>query len=250
MNVWGYSIISVVIISLLSFIGIFLLGIKINQLNKILLYLVSFAAGALLGDVFFHLMPEITEEIGFTIKVSLYILAGIGVSFIVEKIVRWRHCHVHEAAHQHKVHPFAVMNLFGDSVHNFIDGMIIAAGYLTSVPVGIATTLAVFLHEIPQEIGDFAILLHGGFSKTKALFYNFITALTAVLGAIIVLLLNQKIAGLSVFFNAFAVGGFIYIAGADLIPEMHKEVSARKSLMQFMFLVLGVAVMAVLLLLE
>ncbi|HLD15266.1 MAG TPA: ZIP family metal transporter [Candidatus Nanoarchaeia archaeon] len=250
MNVWGYSIISVVIISLLSFIGIFTLGIKINQLNKILLYLVSFAAGALLGDVFFHLMPEITEEIGFTIKVSLYILAGIGVSFIVEKIVRWRHCHVHEAAHQHKVHPFAVMNLFGDSVHNFIDGMIIAAGYLTSVPVGIATTLAVFLHEIPQEIGDFAILLHGGFSKTKALFYNFITALTAVLGAIIVLLLNQKIAGLSVFFNAFAVGGFIYIAGADLIPEMHKEVSARKSLMQFMFLVLGVAVMAVLLLLE
>src|SRR3989344_1591523 len=250
MNVWGYSIISVVIISLLSFIGIFTLGIKINQLNKILLYLVSFAAGALLGDVFFHLMPEISEEIGFTIKVSLYILAGIGVSFIVEKIVRWRHCHVHEAAHQHKVHPFAVMNLFGDSVHNFIDGMIIAAGYLTSVPVGIATTLAVFLHEIPQEIGDFAILLHGGFSKTKALFYNFITALTAVLGAIIVLLLNQKIAGLSVFFNAFAVGGFIYIAGADLIPEMHKEVSARKSLMQFMCLVLGVAVMAVLLLLE
>ena len=99
---------------------------------------------------------------------------------------------MHEAGHQQRVHPFAIMNLFGDSVHNFLDGMIIAAGYLTSIPVGIATTLAVFLHEIPQEIGDFGVLVHGGYSKGKALFYNFITALTSVVGAVIVLLLNSK----------------------------------------------------------
>ena len=250
MNVWGYSIISVVIISLLSFIGIFTLGIKINQLNKILLYLVSFAAGALLGDVFFHLMPEITEEIGFTIKVSLYILAGIGVSFIVEKIVRWRHCHVHEAAHQHKVHPFAVMNLFGDSVHNFIDGMIIAAGYFTSVPVGIATTLAVVLHEIPQEIGDFAVLIHSGYNKKKALWLNFISALMAIVGVFFALIFGSIAEAFTLWILPIAAGGFIYIAVADLIPELQKTKELKYSALQLAAVIVGILAMVSLLLFE
>ena len=219
-NVWIYSLVSVFIVSSISFLGLLTLAINAEKLKKILLYLVSFSAGALFGDVFIHLLPEIVKEVGFTLKISLYILVGIGFFFIIEKFIHWRHCHIpHSKDH---IHPFAMMNLFGDGVHNFIDGLIIAASYLVSIPIGIATTIAVILHEIPSEIGDFGVLLHGGFSKGKALFFNFITALTAVLGAIVSLLISSYVDNLTTFLIPFAAGGFIYIAGSDLIPELHK----------------------------
>ena len=152
--------------------------------------------------------------------------------------------------HDGHVHSFAVMNLIGDAVHNFIDGLIIVAGYLVSIPVGIATSLAVIFHEIPQEIGDFGVLIHGGYSKGKALFFNFIVSLTAVLGAIIALIMNNYFENITMFLLPFAAGGFIYIAGADLIPELHREVKIKKSLLQLVSIVLGIAVMYSLLFLE
>jgi len=247
-NVWIYSLVSVFIVSLISFVGLLTLSIKVDKLKKVLLYMVSFSAGALFGDAFIHLLPEAVEEIGFGLNISIYVMLGIGFFFIIEKFIHWRHCHI-PSSEEH-VHPFAMMNLFGDGVHNFIDGLIIAASYLVSIPVGIATTLAVILHEIPSEIGDFGVLLHGGFSKGKALFYNFVTALTAVLGAIVSLLISSYVENITVFLIPFAAGGFIYIAGSDLIPELHKEVEVKKSLLQFIAIVLGVLVMLLLLLLE
>ena len=248
LEVWIYTLISVLIVSLLSFVGILTLSIKVDKLKKILLYMVSFSAGALFGDAFIHLLPEVVEETGFGLNISFYLMFGIGFSFIIEKFVHWRHCHL--PITKTHVHPFAIMNLVGDGVHNFIDGLIIGASYLVSIPVGIATTLAVILHELPQEIGDFGVLLHGGFSKLKALFFNFITALTAILGAVVSLLISSYVENITTFLIPFAAGTFIYIAGSDLIPELHKEVEVKKSLLQFIAIVLGVVIMLALLLLE
>jgi len=240
-EVWLYSIGSAILISLISLIGVFFLSFKEEQLRKILLYLVSFSAGALLGGAFLHLIPEIVEEAGFGMETALYLLLGIGLFFIVEKFIRWRHCHI-PTSKRHP-HPFALMNLVGDGVHNFIDGLIIAVSYLVSIPVGIATTFAVAFHEIPQEIGDFGVLLHGGFTRKKALLMNFLTALMAVFGAIIALVLNEYVDGIINVLVPLAAGGFIYIAGTDLIPELQKEQDLRKSFVQLIFLILGVFVM-------
>lgn len=247
-EVWTYSLASVFIISLISFIGIFTLSLNTRKLRSILIYLVSFSAGALLGDVFIHLLPEIIKEFSFTLNMSVYLLSGIVIFFILEKFIRWRHCHI-PTTEEHP-HPFALMNLFGDATHNFIDGLIIGASYLVSIPVGIATTIAIVLHEIPQEIGDFGILLHGGFSKNKALLLNFLTALTAVIGVVVSLLLNSYFENITMFLIPFAAGSFIYIAGSDLIPELHKEVEGKKSLFQLIIFVLGILVMMSILLLE
>jgi|TARA_B100001971_G_scaffold215101_1_gene257513 zinc and cadmium transporter len=247
LDIWIYSLISVIIVSLISFVGILTISIKADKLNKILLYMVSFSAGALFGDVFIHLLPEVVEETGFSLWISFYLMFGIAFSFIVEKFIHWRHCHI-PTSKEH-VHPFAMINLFGDAVHNFIDGVIIGASYLVSIPVGIATTIAVILHELPQEIGDFGVLLYGGFSKWKALFFNFITALTAVFGAVVSLLISLYVENITTVLVPFAAGTFIYIAGSDLIPELHKEVEVKKSLLQFIAIVFGVLVMLALLVL-
>jgi len=250
LEIWLYSMLSVFLVSIISLIGVFTLAIKDSTLTKILLYFVSFSAGALLGDAFIHLLPDAVES-GFTVQISLAILFGILFSFVVEKVVHWRHCHI-PVSKDHP-HTFAYMNLFGDGVHNFIDGLIIGASYIASIPVGIATTLAVIFHEIPQEIGDFGVLLHGGFGKRKALFMNFLTALTAVLGTAAALLIGNM-RGSNPYLLAFAVGTFIYIAATDLIPELHRsnvcEGFSKTALIQLIFLVLGIAVMLSLLLIE
>lgn len=247
-NIWIYSIGSVVLISVISLIGVFTLSMKEASLKRALIYMISFSAGALLGDAFIHLLPELVEENGWTLSVSVYILSGIALSFVVEKIIHWRHCH-HPTSSSHP-HPFAIMNLFGDGVHNFIDGMIIGAAYLVSIPVGIATTLAVVLHEIPQEIGDFGVLIHGGYSKKKALFLNFLISLTSVLGVVVAIVLSNYVENLTSFLIPFAAGAFIYIASADLIPELHKERKILNSLLQFGLFLLGIGLMMLLLLNE
>lgn len=242
-----YTIVSVLIVSVISFVGVITLLIKVKNLNKILLYLVSFAAGALLGDVFIHLIPELIEENLFNLKTSFLILGGILLFFIIEKIVHWQHCHVPQnGGHEH---PFVVTNLVGDGVHNFIDGLIIGASYIVNIPLGIATTIAVIFHEIPQEIGDFGVLLHGGFSKSKALWFNFLSALTAVAGGLIAVLASG-ITPITDYLIPLAIGGFIYIAGSDLIPELHKNFETKKSIFQILALIAGITVMSLLLLLE
>jgi zinc and cadmium transporter len=247
-NSYLYALLSVGLVSLVSFIGVFTLSLSDKKLGKILIYMISFAAGGLLGDAFLHLLPEMAAESGFGVEAALFVLSGIAISFVMEKVIRWRHCH-HVTCADHP-HPVAFMNLFGDGVHNFIDGLIIGASYLVSIPVGVATTVAVVLHEIPQEIGDFGILLHGGFSRRKALLLNFAIALTSVLGVGVAILLSAYMENVLGFLIPFAAGSFIYIAVADLIPEMHKEVSLGRSVLQFVFFMLGIGLMWGMLFLE
>jgi zinc and cadmium transporter len=220
------------------------------RLKAILLCLVSFAVGGLFGDSILHLLPEAFENLGSNVKTSLYILSGIFIFFVLEKFMRWRHCHI-PASKEH-LHPVVFLNLIGDAVHNLIDGMIVAASFMVSVQIGIATTLAVVLHEIPQEIGDFGILVYGGTPVKKALLFNFLSALTSVLGAVIALAIESYIKGFSVYLLPITAGGFLYIAGSDLIPELHKEdhMKISTSLWQFVFITLGVGVMALLVFLE
>lgn len=242
------AIISVLAVSAISLIGAITLSLREAMIKRYLIYFVSFSAGALFGDVFIHLLPEIIESGSWTLTTSLMIIFGIVVSFALEKIIHWRHCHMpYEKGH---VHRFAYMNLFGDALHNAIDGLIIGASFMVGIPVGIATTLAVMLHEIPQEIGDFAVLLHGGFQKKKALLYNFYSALAAIGGTIAAFLLYGAVPNMNSYLIPFAAGSFLYIAGADLIPELHKEESAVKGFFQLGFFLLGVAIMLLLLLVE
>jgi zinc and cadmium transporter len=249
-SVFFPALISVFIVSLISFIGVFTLGIKAEKLRKVLIYLISFSAGALFGDAFIHLLPEAVLEYGFGLNISLYLLSGIVIFFFLEKVVQWQHCHGGLLDENH-VHPFAIMNLIGDGVHNFLDGVIIAASYIVSFPVGVATTIAVGLHEIPQEIGDFGVLLHGGFSKGKALLVNFSSALVAVLGVVVVFLAKDVVDKIELILVPVAAGGFIYIAGSDLIPQLHNDSSSiGKNLLQLAAFVVGILVMAALLYLE
>ncbi len=248
LTIWIYTLASILAISLISLIGIATLSLNLKKLKHFLIYLIAFSAGALFGDAFIHLLPEIIESSGFTLTTSFFILLGIAIFFSLEKLVYWQHCHM-PITKEH-VHTFATMNLVGDAFHNFIDGIIIGASYLINIPTGIATTLAVALHEIPQEIGDFGVLIHGGFTKKRALMVNFATALTAFLGAILALVATSYIAHVEYYLVPLAIGGFIYIAGSDLIPELHKNFGIRKSFFQVVSFIAGIAVMALLLLLE
>ncbi|MBW2984010.1 ZIP family metal transporter [Candidatus Woesearchaeota archaeon] len=241
MGVWLNSMVSVIVVSLISLVGVLALLIKRNQLNKILLWLVSFSAGALFGGAFIHLIPEVVEEYGCQLCVSLFLLLGILVFFVLEKFIQWRHCHI-PTSKTHP-HPLAFMNLIGDGFHNLIDGMIIGGAYLANFHLGLTTTIAVILHEIPQEIGDFGVLLHAKMSKFKALTFNFLSALTAILGAVISILIGTRLENYLLFLLPLTAGGFIYIAGSDLIPELHKECAPSKSFIQLIWFVLGIAVM-------
>jgi zinc and cadmium transporter len=235
-------------ISFISLSGILILFVNENRLKNVVVHLVGFSAGALLGDVFIHLMPQLIETAGYTFFTALTILFGVLLGFFTEKIVCWRHCHM--PVTKTHIHSFAIMNLYGDFFHNFLDGLIIGASYLVNITLGLATTLAVVFHEIPQEIGDFGVLLHGGFSKQKAILMNFLTALAAVAGVVIAIIASSYIGNISSVIIALSIGNFIYIAGSDLIPELHKDENLKSGLEQLFFLLLGVFVMAFLLLIE
>lgn len=244
--VWLYTLASILLISLIAFIGRLTFYLNKENLDKLVLLLVSFAAGTLLGDAFFHLIPRAVSE--SKTLAPVFILLGILVFFVLEKFIHWRHCH--ESACDDHPHAFSYVILFGDAVHNFVDGLIIAAAFLVDVKLGLATALAVALHEVPQKIGDFGSLVYGGFSKSKALTYNFISGLTAFLGAGIVLTLNSRSEFFSNLLIPFAAGGFVYIASSDIIPELHKTTKTKDSITQSISLLAGVGVMYLLLFLE
>lgn len=227
-------ILSVLVVSLVSFIGIITLAMK-KSLNKILRILVSFAAGSMAGAAFLVLLPEAVEA-GSSQSVFTFMFLGIIAFFVLENFLHWYHCHKGNC----KAHRFTYLNLIGDGFHNFLDGMVIAASYLVNLPLGIVTTIAVIFHEIPQEIGDFGILVYGGFTRIKALFYNFISALTAMIGALFVYFFKFGIANYYALLVAFAAGSFIYMATADLIPELHKETKIKKSVVQLILFLIGV----------
>ena len=233
---------SVTIVSFVSFVGILFVGLKEAIVGRILMALVGFASGSLIGAAFFDLIPEAAEKPGQAIW--LYIVAGILFFFIMEKFLYWRHCHDENC----QVHNFAYLNLIGDGIHNFVDGMLIAASFLVSTSLGFTTSLAVVFHEIPQELGDFGILLYGGLGRKKALTYNFLSAITAVIGALVTYALveGSKVQILAELLVPFAAGGFIYIAATDLMPELHKRTQAKESLVQMVTLLAGIVLMFIL----
>ena len=238
MSVLLWSVGATFVVSLMSLVGIITLGVKHKTLDRILLLLVGFSAGALMGGAFFHLIPEAAEQSGIEF-VTLLVVVGFIAFFLVERILHWRHCHEGHC----DVHTFTYMSLIGDGIHNFIDGLIIAAGFSVNTALGISTSIAVLSHEIPQEIGDFGILVYGGFSKVKALFFNFLSALTAMVGAVVGVFLFSAVESLTGALIPFAAGGFIYICASDLIPELHKEPKLLKSLLSFLMFIMGIAFM-------
>ncbi|KYK29596.1 MAG: hypothetical protein AYK23_01660 [Candidatus Proteinoplasmatales archaeon SG8-5] len=229
------------IVSLLSLLGVVTLALSDRLLKKVLLALVGLAAGTLIGGAFLHLIPEALHEFEHHAShdtLFIFVLVGFVIFFILEKLL-WRHCHDKEC----KIHTFAYINLVGDGIHNFIDGLIIAAGFLASVEIGLITTLAVAVHEIPQEIGDFGVLVHGGFAKKKALMFNLLTALTALIGGLIGFFLIPELGEFQIYIIPIAAGGFIYIAAADLVPELHKERRVSRTVLAFSMFIVGIFLM-------
>ncbi|MEK9173725.1 MAG: ZIP family metal transporter [Patescibacteria group bacterium] len=244
-TIYLYTFASVLVVSLISLLGILALSFREDLLRRYVFIFISLAVGALLGDAFIHLIPEAFEEAQNPTTVSILIIGGIFSFFVLEKFLHWHH-HGEDTEEEVHIHPVGKLILFSDGVHNFLDGIIIAASFMVSIPVGIATTIAVILHEIPQEVGDFAVLLHSGYTKRRALCLNFLSALTALLGAFIFFAIGEVAESLTTYFLPIAAGGFIYIAVADLIPELHKTKKMRHSVAQLGAVILGVLAMVAL----
>jgi zinc and cadmium transporter len=253
MTSWLLSLGSVGAVSLVSLAGLATLSLSETGARRLAALLVSFAVGALLGDAFIHLIPQAFEQDAVPLRPSLLILGGMLLFFVVEKLLR----HEHGLLHKHH-HPevsarpeLAAINVFGDAIHNFIDGGLIAASYLVSPALGVATTIAVLFHEIPQELGDFGILVHSGLRVRQAVLLNLVSASAAILGAITALLLGA-VSGAAVTLVLIPVtaGGFVYIAAADLIPELQHDRTGRGLLLQVSLIALGMGVMGLLAILE
>jgi len=232
-----YILLATIIDGFVALAGASSLLLKEKTVRKLVKVLIAFSAGALLSGAFFHLLAESIEEL--PIDFAFYmVFAGFILFFLIEKFLHWHHCHEGEC----DVHPVSYLILFGDAVHNFIDGLVIAASFLVDISFGVITTLLILGHEFPQELGDFAIMLHGGMEKRKALFYNFLAQLTAVAGGLLGYFLSLSVGSVS-FLLPFAAGGFIYIAASDLVPELHKEKSLPKSMLSFLFFLVGIGFM-------
>lgn len=230
------------IISLMSFVGAITLILSEKWLKRLLLTLVGFATGALIGGAFLHLLPEAMEAGAFSSEtVFSFLIAGFVLFFVLEKLL-WRHCHDRACP----IHTFAYLNLLGDGVHNFIDGLIIASSFAVSTPLGLTSSLAVAAHEIPQEMGDFGVIVYGGIKPRRALFLNFLTALTAVAGGLAGYFFLPHAGDAKVLLLPIAAGGFLYIAASDLVPELHREPDTLRTIISFSSFLLGLLLMGVL----
>ena len=241
-----YTLVSVIIVSLIAVLAVLPILFKKKVSDSLLLMLMSLSVGALLGGVFIHLLPEAASQ-GYNLGLAVNILIGFLVFFVVEKLVHYHHfkkCikNPDQCGHGHAYH-LAPLNLVGDSVHNFLDGLVIAGSYAVSVPLGIAATLAVIFHEVPQELADFGVLLYSGWSKMKALLFNFLSAVTAIIGAIVGLFLAGTVQWFTDLIVPFAAGTFLYIASANLIPELHKHCKIKDMFIHLLFILLGIGVM-------
>lgn len=243
----GLIILFTLLGSIASLAGIFLLLQRHAFAQKVSLVLVSLAAGTLLATALLDLLPEAlehNEKTGGMVDVPLFILFGMVLFFFIERFLLWFHHHHEEEEH---AHPSTTLVLLGDGVHNFIDGIVIAASFFVSIPLGIVTALAVVVHEVPQEIGDMAVLLHGGMAKNKAVLFNFLTALTSVAGAVLAISFRESIEGLLPIFLSLTAGFFIYIAASDLIPQLHKsQLTKRGTWMQTLFFLGGIGIVYIL----
>lgn len=255
-----FAIASVVVVSLVSLAGLAMLSLDETRLRKAATVLVAFAAGALLGDAFIHLLPEIFAERveeGERLQSSLLVLAGMVLFFVVEKLLRHQHgplyeqFHGHDHGHEQGRPALAAINLVGDGLHNFIDGVLIGTSYLASPTLGVSTTIAVLLHEVPQELGDFGVLVHSGLPVKKAVLLNLLSAGAALFGTLLALLLGSVMRDPTLDIALpIAAGGFVYIAAADLIPELQHDKSPRSIVLHSTLLVAGIGTMGLLTLLE
>ncbi|HUR26119.1 MAG TPA: ZIP family metal transporter [Candidatus Thermoplasmatota archaeon] len=259
MQSWLPAFGAVAVVSLISLVGA-VAGLRWLRSHGAILALVAVAAGALLGDAFLHLLPEAADHWGgFPLELAALVLAGFMVFFLLEVFLRAQHAHgealEQDHGHSHPdahggVQPFGWMNLIGDGVHNFLDGAVLAAAFSVDLRLGFATTVAVVLHEIPQELGDFAVLLRSGMSRGRALLWNLGTALTAVAGAALFFLLPFPLETVERWALPLTAGGFLYIAAADLVPELHHHAGDRHAKAILLGVAGGVAAMALLLVLE
>lgn len=241
-----YTILSVFVISACSFVGTYVLTVRESFVARSMIYLVSFATGAVLGTVFLHLLPESMEHADSPLRGSMLVFAGLLMAFFIEKFIHWHHCHrvEHDDEAGRHTHPVGPLIIIGDGIHNFIDGMLIASAFAVNVPLGIATATAIVLHEVPQELSDMALLLHSGMSRGKALMWNTLSSCAAILGAGVAILFAQHVEGIEFILIPIAAGNFLYIATTDLIPELHKETRIGKTVMQVLLVALGVGLMA------
>lgn len=233
-------------VSLLSLVGLATLSVRESTLHRALFIMVGVAVGALLGDAFIHLIPQAFAELGLGERVPALILGGMGGFFLLEKFLHWKQDQDSDGTvkegHIH-IHPVGPMNLVANGVHNFIDGVLIGAAFLSGPSVGIATTVAIVMHEIPQEIGNFAVLVQAGYSRRRALIFNFLAGCTAIAGAVLSLVIGSEATHFSVWMLPIAAGGFIYIAACDLVPQLHRDTRPLQSLVQFIAIGVGVALM-------
>jgi zinc and cadmium transporter len=229
-------IVATILVSLMSLVGILLLSFNKETLDRLVFIILAFATGSLLAAAFLDLLPEalsgIRPESAFPLT-----LAGIILMFVLERIVHWHHEHHDHAAHEK---PVAYMVLLGDGVHNFFDGVAIAASFIASPALGVTTTIAIILHEIPQELSDYTLLLYAGFSPRKAAWTNLLSGLTALLGAVAFYYSSSMVEDIQYFGLAFTAGIFIYISCTDILPEMHKEGERSKSIMQLAAILAGI----------
>ena len=244
MSILFKIILANIIVSLGSLIGAIPLFFHARKLNNFLIFFVSLSAGTLMGGAFIHLLPEAINEIAPDLALNLTLISFLAF-FLLEKLLHWHHCH-NPSCTQHATKTVGYMNLFGDLIHNFLDGLVIAATFLTSPELGIITTFAIALHEIPQEIGDIGVLLHPGFKKQKAIFFNFLIALSAVFGGIVGYFFSGFSENTIPYLLSIAAGGFLYISASDLLPEIKEESHIKKSFISIFIFFLGILIMLLL----
>jgi zinc and cadmium transporter len=236
-----WIIAATIAMSLFAWIGLITLALQERILNKIIPYLVALAAGSLTGGSFFHLIPEALEAGGSHLSLFVWVTFGFAVLFLMEILLNWHHCHEFCAYPDIRKpkKPITYLILLADGLHNFIGGLAIASSFMVSTPAGLITWIIAAAHEIPQELGDFGILIYSGWEKRKALFFNFLSALTIVPAGVITFFSARLFD--TTFLLSFAAGNFIYIAASDLIPEMKHQESLGKGLSHFFSFLLGAA---------
>lgn len=251
----SYILLSTLFVSVLSMVGIAIFHFTKKMMNKFLLSLVALSAGAMLGNALFHLLPEAieaAEETGIGLfKMMLILTGGFVLAFLFEQLFAWHGCHTasHQdgqdpAYHCHRDEkPFAHLVLLSDGVHNFIDGLILSAAFIVSPALGLSTTFAIALHEVPQELGDYAVLVYGGYERKKAFLFNLLSASTVILGGVLGFFLAGSIENMTPFLLPFAAGSFLYIAAADLLPELKHDEKVRETIMHFSIFLLGLMIM-------
>lgn len=241
-----YALTASIVISAISLVGGLALLVSDRILNRAIIFMVALAAGGLIGGAFLDIIPEAMTYVNDTSRLFLYVILGYFIFFILEKYLHWRHCHDAKC----EVHAFNYLNIVGDVVHNFNDGLIIGAIFSVDIKVGVAAALAIVIHEIPHELGNFMVLVYGGFSRSRALFFNFLSSLFAIAGTLAGFYFASRISGFSTVLLPVAAGGFIYIASCDLIPELHKENDGKRSAIIMLTFACGIAIMYVLKMLD